>query len=937
MRVQLKYLFAIFFLSCFSYNISIAQKFERSWVRDYMLNWKVRIAGTENWAKYNYIDSEYDDDWDDDTSEWVNPWSFNNHQRLVASEVIEGEKRYDYNLMRFNIDSLRKYEEYDFEFSSEPILIYDYLNTKTKFFIKIQNIDTYADIYFNDSLVYKNRNNFIEKYIDVSNLVKPNDTNWLFVRVYSTTKMAKDLYKKDSIRYPSDNEDAEYKTSQFTRESHMQYGWDFAPRYLTTGLGKGIRFIQWNDFLLLDQYVLKKEIIGKDAKMMAVFELQATENCKVGIKYDSDNDAGAILNDSIKIKLKKGFNKIEIPFTVKNFEKWWPATLQYQYDSYGGKGMYYFHSKIYSLNQESDDKYSKYGISDIKLARRKDSIGENFYFKANGNNIYIKGANIVPRIYDLTNREYDEVNYDFNDSYYQSPKEIVGNISEQGFNMIRVWGGGEYLDEEFYEMCDYFGIMVWQDFMFSGTMYPSDSAFLNNVKEEAEFQVKRLSKHPCMALWCGNNEIEVAWENWGWQKKYKYSSGQIKELETGYQKIFNEILPNAVKKYGNGIDYLNSSPVSNWGKKEDFAKGDNHYWGVWHGEQPIDSFNTSIPRFMSEYGMQSFPNISTIHKYFFGEREYWNPNDKINLNSYNENSPEFAYRQKSYKGNKLLRKYIEDYYGEPKDFESFLILTQMFQAEAYKMAIEAHRRAKPYCMGTMFWQLNDAWPGASWSTIDYSGEYKLAHYAVMDAYKQIIISAVEEKENFNIYVISDKIKSETGLLEMKLMDFYGNIKSDSTINIDVLADSSRIIFSIPSNVLIADSMRNQLFIHCELKLNYEDKGYKENYTADDLFYYFVKPKDLDLPYIDYFEQFNSPSSHVLKGSIISKKVLLKNVFVFPDTDFDNFDNNVDVLPGESFQFVECDNIDCGTGRSTRSWSCQRRTLSLYDLLKKYNP
>lgn len=417
----------------------------------------------------------------------------------------------------------------------------------------------------------------------------------------------------------------------------------------------------------------------------------------------------------------------------------------------------------------------------------------------------------------------------------------------KNMNMIRIWGGGEYLDDEFYTQCDVNGIMVWQDFMFANTMYPSDTAFLNNVKEEAEFQVKRLSRHPCIALWCGNNEIEVAWKNWGWQEKYNYTPEQIKELEKGYNRIFNDILPDAVKKYGNGVNYLSSSPVSNWGKPEDFTKGDCHYWGVWHGEYPIDSFKTQIPRFVSEYGFPSFPNIETIKKYFISDNS--NRTDTINLNRYTINSPEFTYRMRSYKGLQLLWKYVNDYYGEPKDFESFLILTQMMQAEAYKMAIEAHRRAKPYCMGTMYWQLNDAWPGVSWSTVDYDGESKIAHEAVKYAYNDIIISPTEEKNMTAIYVVSDYISQKETEVTVKVIDFYGKSYYDSTFTSVIPADTSIIIYNMPTKYLVNEMEKNKKFIYCELKLK-DKKNNFEKWT--DNTYYYMPPKDLEIPHNKVF-------------------------------------------------------------------------------------
>jgi beta-mannosidase len=287
-------------------------------------------------------------------------------------------------------------------------------------------------------------------------------------------------------------------------------------------------------------------------------------------------------------------------------------------------------------------------------------------------------------------------------------------------NMIRVWGGGIYEKAILYNLCDENGILVWQDFMFAGSLYPDDNSFFRNIEEEAIQNVKRLSGHPCLALWCGNNEIEVAWKNWGWQKQYKYSEEDSIIIWANYKNYFHYVLPEIVDAYTN-LDYTPTSPLSNWGTPENFNHSSMHYWGVWHGREPFENFEKNVGRFMVEYGFQSFPDLRTLRKV-------------ISNNNLNLESLVMKNRQKSYIGNKQILEQINNHFSEPTSFENFIELSQKTQAKAMKIAIQAHMKKAPHCMGTMFWQLNDCWPGPSWSVIDYYGNEKQAYDVVKIEY-----------------------------------------------------------------------------------------------------------------------------------------------------------------------------------------------------------
>ena len=357
----------------------------------------------------------------------------------------------------------------------------------------------------------------------------------------------------------------------------------------------------------------------------------------------------------------------------------------------------------------------------VTLRQEQDSIGQSFTFYRNGKPIFVKGANWIPvhsfPVLDSANR-----------ARY---RHLLISAKEAHFNMIRVWGGGIYEPDYFYHLCDSLGIMVWQDFNFSCALYPSDSSFLNNVKAEAEEQVRRIAQHPCVVLWCGNNEVKNGWEDWGWQQQYQWTPEQIATLQHGIDTLFgiNGILANAVKQYDPlHRAYITSSPLFGWGHPECVTHGDSHYWGVWWGEQPFEMYKEKTGRFMSEYGFQSYPDYSTVCRYCPEDQRYID-------------SPVMKSHQKHGRGLEIIDKAMRQYYGVDSrslSLEDFCYVSQLLQAWGTGYGIFQHLLQQPHCMGTLFWQLNDCWPVASWSSIDCYGNWKALHYRARDLYSDTV-------------------------------------------------------------------------------------------------------------------------------------------------------------------------------------------------------
>ncbi len=347
---------------------------------------------------------------------------------------------------------------------------------------------------------------------------------------------------------------------------------------------------------------------------------------------------------------------------------------------------------------------------DVRLVTKRDSLGSSFYFTKRGNPVFIKGANWIPCESFLPRAKK-----------LQLYEKLIQAAKEANINLLRVWGGGIYEDDDFYDLCDQYDIMVWQDFMFAGALYPGDEHFLKNVEEEIRYQVKRLRQHPCIVIWCGNNEIDEAWHNWGWQQQFNYSAKDSIKLWTDYQKIFHKLIPDILKELDPHRPYWPSSPSLGWGRDQAYKQGDVHYWGVWWGKEPVEKYKDKVGRFNSEYGMQGFPDMKTI-------RQFAVPADL------DTSSAAMKAHQKHPFGYQNIKLYIENKFRTPKTFEDLVYVSQLMQADAIRIAIEAHQANMPITMGTMFWQWNDCWPAVSWSAVDYYGRKKALYYQVKRSY-----------------------------------------------------------------------------------------------------------------------------------------------------------------------------------------------------------
>ena len=729
-------------------------------------------------------------------------------------------------------------------------------------------LDTYAKVYLNDELILTSDNMFRHHAVPVKGLLRE-ASNELMVEFESP--IAAGLAKHDSYDFlfpKSGNDLAEIgqvegnkQVSIFSRKAGYHFGWDWGPRLVTSGIWKPISLTAWSGFRIKD-VAITHELENSNAHLTAKVEAMASSSMKdQAVSAEIWIDGKRVVIQPVV--LLEGSNTFHLDFDIENPELWWPNGL-------GEQPLYAIEVRL--VDEKSvDSKITKVGLRDIELVRDPDSMGTSFYFKVNGHPVFMKGANYIPQDIFLTRPKSED--YAF----------LLKSAKESNMNMIRVWGGGIYELDEFYALCDEYGLLVWQDFMFACAVYPGDSAFLNNVQYEAIDNIKRLRNHPSLALWCGNNESLSAWENWGWKEQVAREESQeiADSIWRSYEKLFHQILHEAVTTYDEGRPYWTSSPSSDFGKKESYDSGDVHYWWVWWGKKPFEDYNNAIPRFMSEYGFQSFPEFRSVQRYTA-------PSD------YDVYSEVMTSHQRSSIGNETIEEYMLRDFRKPKDFPAFLYVSQLLQAHGLKMAIEAHRRHRDRCMGTLYWQLNDCWPVASWSSIDYFHNWKALQYRVKEAFQPYMVSHEIQNDSLHLYVVSDELLPKEATLSMQLMDFYGKVSMNASMPLRtplvIQANQSSIYHSLDMRDIEALGPLNTML----LKVQVQDVG--GEILAENTIY-FTAPKALSLPKprVKFSVQENEDEYMV----VLSTDHLAKNLHITSEL-VGNFSNNFfDLLPGES--------------------------------------
>lgn len=728
--------------------------------------------------------------------------------------------------------------------------------------LTFEGLDTYADVYLNGSLLLKADNMFVGHKLAVKDVLREGE-NRLMIRFRSPVEETAPQWDTDGFNYPADNDHSEKRMSVYTRKAPYSYGWDWGIRLATSGIWRPVKLTFCNGAVIDDFFVRQQEVTEQVAKVDNQLEINnvtsTSKEAQVKVVYAYGEQADTLTRTVV---LQPGKNSLSMPAWIEKPHLWMP-------NGWGDPALYTFTATVSVDGKEVASREEAIGLRSIRVVMEDDKDGKSFYFEVNGKPMFAKGSNYIPGdalLPNMTGERY---------------ARLFEDIRAANMNMVRVWGGGIYEDDRFYEEADRNGILVWQDFIFACTTYPHDPTFLKRVSEEAVYNMRRLRNHASLAMWCGNNEIYEGMRYWGW--KDKYSPVVWKEMTEGYDVLFRQLLPELVEANDPGRFYMHGSPYeANWGRPESWKIADSHNWGTWYGQKPFESLDTEIPRFMSEYGFQAFPEMKTI-------RMFASPED------YELESPVMNAHQKASIGNFLIKKTMALYYKVPEKFEDLIYAGLILQGQGMRHGIEAHRRHRPYCMGSLPWQLNDSWPVVSWSSIDYYGNWKAMHYQIRRAFAPVLVDAIKEGNNLSYYIMSDRLTDEELTLNLELMDFNGKVYRKQKVDGLLPANTSKLFYQEPVEQALAGRDSATTFMHMVVKS-------KKGEVLSDEIYYFAHPKDQLLPKTPLQWQVKQKKGYcevTLKADKLARDIFIE----VPVQGVRFSDNFFDLLPGQKKKVI----------------------------------
>lgn len=741
-----------------------------------------------------------------------------------------------------------------------------------KIFLRCEGLDTLAEIRVNGTLLATTDNMHRTYEFDVHSLLKEGGNA---IRI--TFRSPLPLIERKNKELPLWGVEEAVPGYPHIRKAHYMFGWDWGPQIPDAGIWRAISIVAYNDGRLDDVYIEQKHQSNCVSLDVSVgYEQWADRQLQVEVHVKPPD------GETLIEKGKAADSKISLD--IPNPQIWWPA-------GYGKQPLYEVTVLLKDGEKVLDHKALKIGLRTIRLKQEKDQWGESFAFEVNGIAIFAKGSNYIPEDNMLGRRDP------------RKTETLIQDCVEANFNMLRVWGGGFYPDDSFYDLCDRYGLLVWQDFMFACGVYRMTEAFASNIEKEAEDNVKRIRHHASLALWCGNNEMETAWVDWGFPK-----TGALRE---DYLKQFEDLLPRVVQKHDPQTPYWPSSPSSGGGfeRPNDENRGDVHYWNVWHGLKPFTEYRKFHYRFVSEFGFQSFPSLKTVSS-------FTEPEDR-NIFSY-----VMERHQKNESANGIILYYLSQNFRYPKDFASLLYTSQILQAEAIKYGVEHWRRERGRCMGTTYWQLNDCWPVASWSGIDSFGRWKALHYFAKKFYAPVLLSAREEGTDIALHITNDKTKAVEGTITWRLCDQKSSVVREGKERVKVDPLNSLLISNLDfSDAVNAENERNT---YLEYTLLDNEEQVSEGTVL------FCKAKHFD--FIDpkirtEVKESDDHYSVLLQSSAFAKYVELELA-----DDNGHFSDNFFDLPAGAAKTVEILKSSLSSPLSADQLKDQLRVRSIYDIV-----
>ena len=526
------------------------------------------------------------------------------------------------------------------------------------------------------------------------------------------------------------------KGNQLLRKAHSMFGWDWGPQTIDAGIFRDI-YLQGYSHARIEDIRIHQQHAKNVSVQTSITLSESVPGQKLCVELSED---GADKPLQTKLCKTNADGVAAVDFVIENPKLWWP-------NDYGDQPLYIVRTTLLDEDGTSLESITRrIGLRTLTLSQEKDEWGNEFAFCVNGVKIFTRGGNYIPD--DCLYTRITEKKLDY----------ILESCRRAHFNCVRVWGGGYYPSDAFYDLCDEKGLIVWQDLMYACNVYDVTDAFAENCRQETYDNVRRLRHHASLGLWCGNNEIESAWDHWGdFQKETPY-------LRADYIRLFEEVLPKAVQEADGETFYWHSSPSSGgcFDNPDDASRGDTHYWDVWHGQKPFTDYRKYFFRFCSEFGFQSFPCAKTVNSFTL--------EDDRNIFSRVMES-----HQKNNAANGKMLYYLSENLRYPKDLTHLLYASQVLQGMAIKYGVDHWRRNRGRCMGTLYWQINDDWPAPSWSSIDYFGRWKALHYMAQKFYAPHAVSMTLEDHRCHVYFSNESFETTEYSLTLSIRDLSGNV------------------------------------------------------------------------------------------------------------------------------------------------------------------
>ena len=718
-----------------------------------------------------------------------------------------------------------------------------------------EGLNTTAQVHLNGQLILSVDNMFRPWRIDVKPYLRAGD-NQIEIDFPSEIKTAKDLAAADPLRKETNIPERSY-----LRKATYEYGWDWGPKFVTSGIWRPVRLESWDQARIENVAIREPDVHAEVAHLVAQVNVAgyADVEAQVVVRYGLPGQPEA--SKTIETTLHAGENQVSVPIDIQKPALWFPA-------GYGGQPLYSFTATVKVGGKAEDEKTVRTGLRSVVLHRERDQWGRSFYFIVNGIPIFAKGADVIP--FDSFPNRVTEERY----------RQILGSARDANMNMIRLWGGGYYESDMFYQICDELGLMVWQDFMFASSWYPGSVEYKQNVEQEAAYQVERLRNHPSMTLWSGNNEVESVLNGYLGKES---TEGKLR-IWNNYLTIFSGILPNVVQREDPEVPYWPSSPSADYEPTSDaFQSGDAHDWSIWHGREPFKNYENHFYRFNSEYGFQSFPELRTVESFTTAE-------DRANIFT-----PVMLAHQKNNEGNSIIHEYLLRDYAEPKDFASFLYMSQVLQAEGVKVGAEHMRRNRPRITGSLFWQLNDCWPVASWSSIDSFGRWKALQYYARRFYNPLLVSPTLRDGEVVVYGVSDKVEPTPATLRARVMTMDGRVVKELTQTATLPPLSSGVYMKLPLQSIVEQAKDlSQVFVVTDMTVAGQQVSRNLIYLEP------TKTVQL-IPAKLTYKLTKAGDSYTLQ---VSSPVLARDVYAsFGNLDVQFSDNYINILPGETAQLT----------------------------------